>query len=202
MEQTDYQQLMTQARAGDAAAVERLMDECRRRLKEMLTDALAARLGSDWDPSDAVQESLLEAHAGLRSFRGDQPEALWAWLRTILEHNVADRLKYQHRQKRNGGTQRSLEWTDQQGQSLKQQLIAEQSSVSAQAVFKERLHQLDCLIDELPEPQACVFRMRHIQGLSLDEIAARTGKTRAAIAGLLIRATRRVDRFVEQKDRG
>ncbi len=200
MRTTEYEQLIARARCGDAAAIDCLLDECRRRMKEMATDELTECLGADWDPSDAIQESLLEAHRGLPDFRGQRPEALWAWLRTILEHNVADRLKFQRRQKRNGGLQSSLERTERNGRSLRESLVADQSSVTQRVVLRERLRQLDGMIGRLPEDQARVFRLRHTHGLSLDEIAERTGRTHASIAGLLIRATRRIDEFVRKEE--
>lgn len=200
MKQNSYEQLIARARSGDAAAIDCLLNECRRRLKEMATGTLTERLGSDWDPSDAVQESLLEAHQGLPDFRGQQPEALWSWLRTILEHNVADRLKYDRRQKRDGGTPRSLERAGHDSKNLRKSIIADQSSVSARVVHRERWQRLNNLIDGLPEQQARVFRMRHLHGLSLDEIAAQTGRTRSSTAGLLIRATRRVNEFFDTED--
>lgn len=196
MRQTDYEHLIAQARSGDVAATERLLNECRQRLKDMVTDALAQQLSSDWDFSDAVQESLLEAHRGLPSFRGQQPEALWAWLRTILEHNIADRLKYQHRLKRNGGPHRSLNQAEQKGELL----IADQSSVSSRAIRQERLQRLNRLINQLPKQQAHVFRLRHLLGLPLEEIALQTGRTHSSIAGLLIRATRQINQLIQKDD--
>lgn len=196
MRQEDYQKLTAQARCGDTAAMERLLNACRQRLKEMVTDVLPQKLNGDWDPSDAVQESLLDAYRGLPAFRGQQPEALWAWLRTILEHNIADRLKYQQRLKRNGGPHCSLSQAERKGKLL----IADQSSVSSRVIRQERLQRLNRLIRRLPEPQALVFRLRHLHGLPLEEIAKQTGRTYPSIAGLLIRATRRMNQLLQKED--
>ncbi|MEZ6128885.1 MAG: sigma-70 family RNA polymerase sigma factor [Planctomycetaceae bacterium] len=198
MGDANYKQLIARAQSGDEAAIDRLLDVCRQRLKELANGPLTEQLGADWDPSDVIQESLLEAYQGLTSFRGQQSEALWAWLRTIMEHNVADRLKHERRQKRNGGAQRSLEGVLQNGRSLRELLVADQSSVSERVVRQENLSRLNVEIDELPPQQALVFRMRHEQGLSLDEIAEVTGRTHASIAGLLIRANRRLNEFLQQ----
>ena len=42
------------------------------------------------EPSDVVQQTLLKAHAGLGGFRGDSPQEMAAWLRTILERQIID----------------------------------------------------------------------------------------------------------------
>jgi RNA polymerase sigma-70 factor (ECF subfamily) len=42
-------------------------------------------------------------------------------------------------------------------------------------------------IDELPEDQRVAVRMRHLDGLGIDQIAEKMDKTPAAIAGLIRR---------------
>ncbi|MEQ9411195.1 MAG: sigma-70 family RNA polymerase sigma factor [Fuerstiella sp.] len=190
MKQTDYQTLIERAQAGDRGATERLLEACRVRLKDIATAAFDERLGPEWDPSDAVQESLMEAHRDLPTFRGRQVEALYAWLRSILEHNLADRVKYLSRQKRQSEPRRSLEEADHHGLDLRHVIAADQSSVSARVMSQERQQHLARAIDELPEHQARVVRLRHLSGLSLDQIAKKVGRSRPAVAGLLVRATR------------
>jgi len=61
------------------------------------------------DPSDLVQETLLEAHEKREQFRGSTPEELAAWLRQILKHNLVDALRARARAKRDIARERSLE---------------------------------------------------------------------------------------------
>ena len=51
-----------------------------------LQRGLAARV----DPSDVVQQSLLEAHRGFDRFAGESPGQWLAWLRGIATHNALD----------------------------------------------------------------------------------------------------------------
>ena len=61
------------------------------------------------DPSDIVQQTLMEAFAKRDQFRGTTSEEHAAWLRRILARNVADALRAQGRQKRDVSRERSLE---------------------------------------------------------------------------------------------
>ena len=45
------------------------------------------------DPSDIVQQTLMEAFEKRDQFRGATSEEHAAWLRSILAHNVADALR-------------------------------------------------------------------------------------------------------------
>src|SRR5262245_10422532 len=51
------------------------------------------------DASDIVQQTLLEAHARLDQFQGDDA-ALAGWLRAALVNNLRDAWRAQHRDKR------------------------------------------------------------------------------------------------------
>ena len=61
------------------------------------------------DPSDLVQETLLEAHRDFRQFLGRTEAELTVWLRRILVRNLADQLKHHQSQKRDFGREQPLE---------------------------------------------------------------------------------------------
>src|SRR5260370_11696283 len=61
-------------------------------LRLLARAGLDPRLQAKLDPSDIVQQSLLEAHKDLAAFRGHGPEAVRAWLRQVLARNLANAL--------------------------------------------------------------------------------------------------------------
>jgi RNA polymerase sigma-70 factor (TIGR02960 family) len=77
---SDIVQWLSQARAGDAAAFDRLVAPHRRRLHSHCY----RMLGSPHDADDALQETLLAAWRGLASFEGRS--ALGTWLYQISTH--------------------------------------------------------------------------------------------------------------------
>src|SRR6476660_3434386 len=84
------QELLDQARAGDAHAAERLLDQHREPVRRMiglrLDPAIAARL----DASDVVQEVLLEASRRLDDYLRDPVMPFALWLRHIARAHIID----------------------------------------------------------------------------------------------------------------
>jgi RNA polymerase sigma-70 factor, ECF subfamily len=150
------------------------------------------QLGPGWngwlDPSDLVQQTLLEAYQKRDQFRGRDDTARGAWLRTILARNVADAIRAQGRQKRDIARERSLE-AELEASSVRlgAWLAAEQSTPSQQAVRHEQAVLLANALARLPKSQREALVLHYWQGCSLAEIARRLDRTAEAVAGLLKR---------------
>src|SRR5262245_6818568 len=69
---------------------------------------LGRRLRGKLDPSDIVQQSLLEAHQDLPSLQGRTEPELVAWLRTILARNLLNAARDFSAQKRDIRREQSL----------------------------------------------------------------------------------------------
>jgi len=140
------------------------------------------------DPSDIVQQTLLDAHRDRAEFRGRTEGEMAAWLRRLLSCNVADAARAIGRAKRDVGRERSLEAAfDTSSARLESWLAAEQSSPSERAARNEAILRLVDALAALPEANRQALMLRHCQGLSLAEISTRLGRTPQAVAGLLKR---------------
>jgi RNA polymerase sigma-70 factor (ECF subfamily) len=165
---------------ADGLAVERFRDYLVLLARAQLGEGLRGKL----DPSDVVQQTLLDAHRQRAQFRGDTPAAMAAWLRRMLACNLADALRALGRQKRDAAREHSL---DQSSARVEAWLAAEQSSPSEQAQRGEELLRLTEALTALPEAQREALVLHYWQGQTLAETAAHLGRTATAVAGLLQR---------------
>jgi RNA polymerase sigma-70 factor, ECF subfamily len=151
-----------------------------------------AQLGRDGrrgvEPSDVVQQTLLDAHRDHASFRGGGEAEHRAWLRRLLACNIADALRALGRAKRDAGRVRSLEASlGESSARLEHWLAVDQSSPSRKAERNESLVRLADALVRLPEYNRRALVMRHCQGASLAEISEALGRTPQSVAGLLKR---------------
>jgi RNA polymerase sigma-70 factor, ECF subfamily len=184
---TDPQTLIEQARRGDAAALGRLLDTYRVALKRIAERQLFARLAVRMDASDVVQQTFLEAHRGFGQFEGQSVPELLAWLQRILHHNLLGLIRdHATLQKRDVRREQSLD--DSRAAPAGRDLLPGHGSTPSQKVMRyEEEDRLLQAIATLPEDQREAVHLRHLQRLSLTEIAQRLNKTPVAVASLIKR---------------
>src|SRR5258708_5095201 len=131
------------------------LEPFRRYLEVLARVHLDTRLRGKLDPADVVQQTLLRAYAALPEVRGRSPEALTAWLRTILARTLADTVKHYHRDRREINLERSLQADlDRSSSDLAGWLAADQTSPSQAAQRNEELLRLADALADLPEPMS------------------------------------------------
>jgi RNA polymerase sigma-70 factor (ECF subfamily) len=144
------------------------------------------------DPSDLVQQTLLEAHAKVDQFHGDD-SALAAWLRQALVNNVRDAWRALRQDKRDIRREQALSASVEHSSArLGNLLAAPQSSPSQRAVRNEDLLRLADALIQLPEAQREAIVLHHLQGCSVSRTARTLGRTDAAVAGLLHRGLKKL----------
>jgi RNA polymerase sigma-70 factor (ECF subfamily) len=149
---------------------------------------LDPRLWAKLDPSDLVQQTLMEAHEAFGQFRGRTGAELVAWLRKILARNLANAVRDLERDKCDVRREQSLETAlEQSSMRLEALLAADQSSPSQVADRNERLVRLAAALSILPEGQREAVVLRYVEGLPLAEVAQKLGRTAPAVMGLLHR---------------
>ena len=159
------------------------------------------RLRRKMDPSDIVQQTLLQAHRALEDFRGRTEGEMAAWLRQILARNLAHAVRDFGRDKRNINRERELQAAVHASSvRLEAWLASEQSSPSQKAQRNERVLKLCDVLAQLPESQREAVELHYWQGCTLAEIAERMERTPAAVAGLLKRGLRKLRELLRAPD--
>jgi RNA polymerase sigma-70 factor, ECF subfamily len=158
---------------------------------------LDARWRDKLDPSDVVQQTLLEAHAKRGQFRGRGESEMAGWLRQILAHNLADAVRALCRGKRDPARERSITRSLDESSA---RLAALVPSPSEQAAGNEQVVRLTAALARLPEPQREAVARHHLQGWTLAELAAHLGRSEPAVAGLLHRGLKRLRELLHEPD--
>lgn len=173
----------------DEAALARYRDYLHLMARLHLNPLLQGQL----DPSDVVQQTLLQAHLCRDQFRGRSEPELAAWLRTILASKLAEAARRCKRRKRDVALERSLEAAlDDSSSRLERWLIDQQSSPSEQAMRHERVRHLAEALAQLPGDQRRAVELHHLKGWTLPEVAHEMGRSKEAVAGLLFRAVKKL----------
>ena len=156
------------------------------------------RLRAKVDPSDLVQQTLVQAFRALDQFGGETDAELAAWLRRILARNLAHALRDLGRAKRDVAREQSLE---QALAASSARLAAGGPSPSEQAAFNDQALRLADALARLPEAQREALVLEHWQGWSLEDIGRRLDRSRAAVAGLIKRGVARLRELLGGDDR-
>jgi RNA polymerase sigma-70 factor, ECF subfamily len=188
--------LLARARDGDRAALDRLFGACRGYVRALARARLESWLQAKVDPSDLVQQSLLDAFRGFGQFQGATSAEWLAWLRRIVEHNAADLIRFYHgADKRQVGREVVLGHGSDGGFSP----AAGGETPSQELLRKERELLLADALERLAEDHRAVIVLRNLQRLPFDEVARRLGRSRPAVQMLWMRAMRKLQEVAAQE---
>lgn len=194
-------ELLVLARDGDREAWGLLLERYRPYLRFLAQRRLDPQLAARVDASDVVQQTFLEAQRDLPKFRGEVENEFVAWMRRILEHNVAETVQaHLAAKKRSAKRERSLDDSRNGGRAMRHDVASEQSSPSQRAMRGEAAILLARAVAELPPDQCEAVRLRHFEGFSLKQLAEHFQRSEVAVAGLLKRGLRGLRKQLASED--
>lgn len=191
-QQSRIHQLILQAKDGDDAARDQLLNSCRNYISVIARTNVETWMRAKVDASDLVQQTMLEAYQGFQEFEGTT-EAEWlGWLRQILAHNTHDFVRRFRTAKRDAKREIRLDAMQPNESAPMLELSGNLQSPSQVIMQSEREFALANAITQLPDDYQEVIQLRNLQRLSFDEVAERMGRSRGAVQMLWARALKRL----------
>ncbi|HEY2253373.1 MAG TPA: sigma-70 family RNA polymerase sigma factor [Planctomycetaceae bacterium] len=191
----DTDQLLERAAAGDRAAVNLLLVRHRSRLRTMVRLRLDPRLAARVDPSDVVQEALIEAHRRFDDYLRDRPLPFYTWLRQLAWHRLV-RLHQRHLTAGKRTVRREVSLapylSDDSVALLAQRLFGREHGPQRNAIQAELKGRVRRALTLLGETDREVLILRFIEQRSVEEIAALLGLGESAVKMRQLRALERL----------
>ena len=189
-------ELLDQARAGKAGAVDQLLAKHREPIRRMIDLRLDPAIGQRLDASDVVQEVLIEANRRLQDYLKAPSMPFHLWLRHIAKDHIIDAHRRHHQaQKRGVNREQPMHrpaWADRSSLDLAAQLLDQDLTPASAAIQQEMQRRLREAIAQLDEDDREVILMRHYEMLANQEVASSLGLTEAAASMRYLRAVRKL----------
>jgi RNA polymerase sigma-70 factor (ECF subfamily) len=153
------------------------------------------RLAARVDAADVVQDTLADAFAELADYLRDRPLPFYAWLRQLAWDRLVD-LNRRHIRAQRRSVMREERWQpvlpDESAMVLAERIMGRASSPSARLHREEQCARVRTALSLLAESDREVLVLRHLEQLSLAEIAAVLGLTEATAGKRHLRALERL----------
>ncbi len=172
----------------DRGKLEERLGDFRSYLRVLAGMQLDPMLKKRVDPSDIVQQTLLQAHRAVDQFRGKSDAELAGWLRQILANELAHQLRDNRRAKRDVTRERSIQQSvEASSMRLERLLAADGPAPEDAAARNERAIRLASAITTLPQPQREAIELHYWHHWTLEQIGDKQGRSKSAVAGMIRR---------------
>jgi RNA polymerase sigma-70 factor (ECF subfamily) len=196
----DTDELLRRTCQGNAGARDQLLGRHRSRLKKLVAYHLDRRLAARVDPSDVVQDVLIEAARKLPEYMRDRPLPFYPWLRQIAWDRLVE-MHRQHVQARKRDVRReepgALALPDESLAELAGRLVTSATSPSQRLLRKEIQERVRAALKRLSSRDREVLELRHLEQLSVAETAAVLGISQAAVKTRHLRALQRLQELLD-----
>jgi RNA polymerase sigma-70 factor (ECF subfamily) len=168
-------ELTERARSQDRQAFAELVDRARPGLERQVAGDLGRKLRETVDVEDVMQEAILHAWESVAELRATDEPGFAAWLGGIARNVVRNLAR--------------RKWRSSEV-ALERDPAGSVASPSRHQRREERFERLSEAVEHLSPDHRTVIRLARIEGLRIQEIAERMGRTPAAVKNLLLRAMR------------
>jgi RNA polymerase sigma-70 factor (ECF subfamily) len=192
----ETQQLLDDAKRGERAAVDALLDRHREAVRRLIELRLDRAIIQRVDASDVAQEVLLEVSKRLTAYLQKPTMPFQLWLRHIAKDHIIDAHRKHHQaQKRGVDREQPLAgagWADQSSLDLAQQFIDQELTPASAAIRRELEGRLQAALAQMDDDDREMILQRHFEQLTNQVVAAALGLTEAAASMRYLRAIRKL----------
>ena len=199
------QDLLQQATAGDAQAVNELLERHRQGLRRMVEMRMDRRLARRVDASDVVQDVFLEASERLVGYLAKPDLPFHVWLRQLAQDRIIDLHRRHHAQRRDIDREQGFQaprFGDQSSLDLAAQIQDDQLTPAAATLRREMEQRFHEALDLLDDDDREIILLRHTEQLGNQEAATYLGLSPAAAGMRHTRALRKLKEILTDRSTG
>jgi RNA polymerase sigma-70 factor (ECF subfamily) len=171
----DTEELLTRAGNGDRLARQQLWTRHRERLRKMVAVRLDRRIAARVDPSDVVQEAIIEADQMLSDYLAERPLSFYPWLRRLAWKRLV-KIYHYHLDVKKRSARREAQaiplLADESALILGGRFLAPGTSPSNRLARKELCQRVQAALAEMTAIDREVLVLRFLEELSTSETAA------------------------------
>ena len=193
--------LVERAEQGDSAAVQELFSRYRAQLRRMISVHMDRRMAVRVDPSDVVQDTLVQASNKLSDYLQQRPLPFYPWLRRLASERLIQLYRHHIRSQKRSILReqtRQISLPDESVVELANQLIASDTSPSSRFARGQRLDQVKSALERLATTDREVLVLRHLEQLTVPQTAEVLGVSQSVVKTRHFRAIQRLHRLLEE----
>jgi len=193
--------LLQRAQAGHRVSRQQLLLRQHTSLMRLVQSDLSDKLRAYLDPEDVLQEVYMELLKNFDSFRGEGPDTFRQWVQAVARNKVREvRRRHLDTVKRGAGVGR-VQFAARFSHAsapLATAIEAHLTTVAGKAVRLEAIDSLAAALAVLPEHYRQVLELRYLLGLTVDEVAQRTKRSRGSVLMISHRGKQQAAELIRQ----
>ncbi|MEM9412662.1 MAG: sigma-70 family RNA polymerase sigma factor, partial [Planctomycetota bacterium] len=199
-----FDELLAKAKRGSQQALLELVLLHQPVLHQFINKQLGTHLSNLVTEEDILQETFVQALKSIENFEGVKTVAFTAWLKAIATNRIRDIARKASAAKRGGGMKQVVKDRaayETRAFDLIEQLSGDGFTPSVFAARREALSAMQAALIVLPEDQRLAIQYHCLEKLSLEETAAKMGRSSDSVRGLLQRGKQALKRSMQNSSR-